>query len=177
MDEPLAYEAYTGTKTPGSGSVIELLANRLGSIITAISVSTEAVVANYDDQAYGARFATGSVEQPYGFTGREHDAESGLIHLRARAYDPVAGVFLQVDPIGFAGGQGNLFAFGANTPISGSGPSGLSVLSMRQINDATAQMKRAALIRVSNGALSLGIGIAEALTQAARGMLVRIGTH
>ena len=33
-------QAYSGTTAPGSGSVIELLANRLGSIITAISVST-----------------------------------------------------------------------------------------------------------------------------------------
>ncbi len=38
------------------------------------------------------------VGNPYLFTGREFDAEDGLYFYRARAYDPVAGRFLQADP-------------------------------------------------------------------------------
>lgn len=126
VDEPLAYEAYSGTTTPGAGSVVELLANRLGSIVTAISVSTGAVAAEYDYQAYGIRTETAVLDQPYGFTAREHDAESGLIHFRARAYDPETGVFLQADPIGFGGGDENLFSYVRNDPINKSDPSGLT---------------------------------------------------
>lgn len=165
VDEPLAFEGYTGTTEPGSGSVIELLANRLGSIITAISVSTGAIAADYDYQAYGARVETGALEQPYGFTGREHDAESGLIHFRARAYDPETGLFLQVDPIGFASKQGNLFAYVGNNPTNSGDPSGLSALSMRQINDANAQMKGAALTNISGHVVGLGASIAEQIMQ------------
>ena len=106
--------------------MIELLANRLGSIITAISVSTGAVAADYDYQAYGARVETGAIEQPYGFTGREHDAESGLIHLRTKAYDPVAGVFLQVDPPEFATGTHNLFSYVGGDPLNHIDPDGLA---------------------------------------------------
>jgi RHS repeat-associated protein len=125
VDEPLAYEAYTGTTTPGSGSVIELLANRLGSIITAVSVSTGAIAAEYDYQAYGARVETAALEQPYGFTGREHDAESGLIYFRARVYDPVAGLFLQVDPIEMTSGTAHLYSYAAQNPVFYTDPTGL----------------------------------------------------
>ncbi len=55
--------------------------------------------------------ATGAavVDQPYGFTDREYDAESGLYYYRARHYDPATGRFLQEDPPGFAAGDLNLY--------------------------------------------------------------------
>ncbi len=101
-DEPLAFEEYSESTAAGSGSVTSLFANRLGSIVTAVAVSTGTVAADYDYDAYGTRTQAGSLEQPYGYAGREHDAESGLLHLRARMYDPQTGLFLQADPIGFA---------------------------------------------------------------------------
>jgi RHS repeat-associated protein len=125
VDEPLAYENYTGTTASGSGSVIELLANRLGSIITAISVSTGAVAAEYDYDSFGTRTETATLDQPYGFTGREHDAESGLMHYRARAYDPETGLFLQRDPLGFSAGDLNLYRYVWNDPHNWKDPSGL----------------------------------------------------
>ncbi|MCP3958861.1 MAG: RHS repeat-associated core domain-containing protein, partial [bacterium] len=36
---------------------------------------------------------------PFGFTGHEHDAESGLIYAKARFYDPEIGIFLSEDPV------------------------------------------------------------------------------
>jgi len=36
---------------------------------------------------------------PYAFTGREFDPESGLYYYRARYYDPHTGTFLQEDPV------------------------------------------------------------------------------
>jgi RHS repeat-associated protein len=165
VDEPLAFEAYTSTTAPGTGSVIELLANRLGSIITALSVSTGAVAAEYDYDSFGTRTQTGTLGQPYGFTGREHDDESGLMHYSARVYDPVAGVFLQSDPIGFASKQANTFAYSGNNPANGTDPSGLSVLSLRQVNDASAQFKGAVLTNVSSGVMGLAAVIADRLLQ------------
>ena len=40
---------------------------------------------------------------PYGFAGREYDAESGLYYMRARYYDPSLGRFLSPDPLDLAG--------------------------------------------------------------------------
>lgn len=105
VDEPLEVESYAGTTAPGSGSVRSLLANRLGSIALAVSVATGAVASEVEYDSFGQRtFVTGAeADAPrYGYTGREHDAESGLIYYRARHYDPALGQFLQQDPIGFA---------------------------------------------------------------------------
>lgn len=57
---------------------------------------------------------------------REFDAETGLIHMGFRDYDPETGRFLQEDPIGFAGGDVNLYAYVHNNPIRYVDPLGLS---------------------------------------------------
>ena len=61
-----------------------------------------------------------------GYTGREHDAETGLLYSRALPYDPVTGTFLQQDPIGFAAGDLNLYAYVENDPFNRTDPSGLT---------------------------------------------------
>jgi len=49
---------------------------------------------------------------------------SGLYYLRARAYSPQWGRFIQVDPIGYAGGI-NLYAYTGNDPLNETDPMGL----------------------------------------------------
>ena len=58
------------------------------------------------------------------FTGREVDAQSGLLYLRGRWMDRTTGRFISQDSIGFAGGL-NLYAYGDNDPISATDPFGL----------------------------------------------------
>ncbi len=65
-----------------------------------------------------------AVGNPYLYTGREFDPESGLFFYRARTYDPGAGRFLQRDPIGPAGGT-NLYEYVASAPAGLSGALGL----------------------------------------------------
>ena len=126
VDEPLSHEQYTGDSTPGTGSVYEIYADRMGSISKVVDVATGAVVAEYSYDAFGqqTQFA-GALFQYYGFTGRETDPESGLIYYRARTYDPAVGRFLQRDPLGFAAGDLNLYAYVENGPLKGRDPSGL----------------------------------------------------
>ncbi|MEO7862054.1 MAG: RHS repeat-associated core domain-containing protein [Nitrospirales bacterium] len=68
---------------------------------------------------------TGTVEQPYTYTGREFDSESGLYYYRARYYDPATGRFLQKDPIGLGGGDVNFYNFVRNNPPRLADPFGL----------------------------------------------------
>ena len=55
----------------------------------------------------------------------EYDVESGLYHLRARHYSPETGTFLSEDPIGFAGGDPNLYRYVNNNPVNFIDPEGL----------------------------------------------------
>ncbi|MFO0929428.1 MAG: tandem-95 repeat protein [Gemmataceae bacterium] len=62
----------------------------------------------------------------YGWTGREHDAETGLQYNRARYYDPQTGRWLSQDPLGFAAGDIDLYRYSRNTPTKTTDPSGLA---------------------------------------------------
>ena len=67
------------------------------------------------------------VENPYAFTGREWDQETGDYYYRARYYNPETGRFLSEDPIGFEGGDSNFYRYVKNQPIikkdaTGNGP-------------------------------------------------------
>ena len=50
-------------------------------------------------------------DQPFGFAGGIWDRDTGLVHFGAREYDPETGRWLQKDPIRFAGGDSNLYAY------------------------------------------------------------------
>ena len=52
------------------------------------------------------------------------DDLTGLLYYRARWYDPSQGRFISEDPIGFRGGDTNLYAYTFNDPINLTDPSG-----------------------------------------------------
>jgi RHS repeat-associated protein len=62
--------------------------------------------------------------QPYTYTGREYDPESGLYFYRARYYDETVGRFISEDPIGIRGGI-NFYSYTHNNPINRIDPMGL----------------------------------------------------
>jgi RHS repeat-associated protein len=53
------------------------------------------------------------------------DEGGGIYFMKNRYYDASAGRFLQKDPIGFEGGQSNLYAYVAGNPVTGIDPMGL----------------------------------------------------
>jgi len=88
------------------------------------SIGTVAKAYAYD--AYGNIVEqTGTVENPYTYTGREFDAETGFYYYRARAYDPRPGRFVQTDPVGHAGWDTNLYTYVDNDPTNQTDPFGL----------------------------------------------------
>ncbi len=52
-------------------------------------------------------------------------SDAGLYYMRARYYDPEVGRFISEDPIGFAGGDVNLYAYVSGNPINYVDPLGL----------------------------------------------------
>jgi RHS repeat-associated protein len=115
IDEPLAVQ---------QGSVTSFYhADGLGSIV-ALTNTSGAVVQTYSYDSFGNITPTGSITQPFTFTAREYDSETGLYFYRARYYDPKAGRFISKDPIGFEGGDVNLFAYTQNNPINFTDPLG-----------------------------------------------------
>ncbi len=68
------------------------------------------------------------IDQPFKFAGQYgimHESND-LYYMRARYYDPEVGRFISEDPIGFEGGDVNLYAYVWNNPINWIDPSGLS---------------------------------------------------
>jgi RHS repeat-associated protein len=75
--------------------------------------------------AFGSIQSGNTLSQPYAFTGREYDAETGLYYYRARYYDPQVGRFISRDPLGFGGGDVNVYAYVKNRPTVLRDPLGL----------------------------------------------------
>jgi RHS repeat-associated protein len=92
--------------------------DHLGSV-RLVTDAAGAVANRYDYDAFGnwADTAYETVANPFGFTARERDAESGLMFYRARYYDPKIGRFISEDPIGFSGGDLNLYRYVYNLPL------------------------------------------------------------
>ena len=84
------------------------LQDHLGST-TALTNSSGSIVESATYDSFGN--ATGNLTTRYGYTGREFDADLGLQYSRARWYDATVGRFISEDPIGFAGGDVNLYAY------------------------------------------------------------------
>jgi RHS repeat-associated protein len=93
----------------------------------------------------GSAISQSAIGNPWLYTGREFDPESGLYHYRARAYDPKAGRFLQRDPAGYVDGLG-LYGYASDCPSSRLDPLGLdddAGAATRALKSAAQALKRA----------------------------------
>ena len=116
IDEPLSIE--TDKKTH------YYHADGLGSI-TALTDRHGNAVQSYEYDSFGNLEQHGEhIRQPFTYTAREWDRETGLYYYRARYYDPMEGRFISRDPIGFKGGV-NLYSYVFNNVINYTDPSGL----------------------------------------------------
>jgi len=107
----------------GSGTALFYLHDQIGSTRLLVN-SSGAVQASYTYDAYGNVMGhTGTVANPLGYDGQFNDAESGLIYLRARYYDPATAQFLVVDP---ARADINPYGYARQDPLNRFDPTGLS---------------------------------------------------
>jgi RHS repeat-associated protein len=116
IDEPLAMLR--------SGATNYYEADGLESV-TSLSNAAGALAQTYTFDSFGNQTASsGSLTNPFRFTAREFDAETGLQFSRARYYDPNAGRFISEDPTGFSAGN-NFYQYVLNDPLNSIDPLGL----------------------------------------------------
>jgi RHS repeat-associated protein len=108
-----------------SGATSYFHADGLGSV-TSLSNAAGTIANTYTYDSFGKLTAsTGSLVNPFQYTARENDSETGLYYYRARYYDPAAGRFISEDPINFFGGE-NFYRYVYNSPVGLTDPMGLS---------------------------------------------------
>jgi RHS repeat-associated protein len=101
-----------------------LITDHLGSVRLVIDTSTGAVLDRIDYDAFGVVTSAGTPSVPFGFAGGLYDAATGLVRFGARDYDPVTGRWTAKDPIGFGGGDANLYGYTLGDPVNRIDPTG-----------------------------------------------------
>ncbi len=101
---------------------------------------------------------------PFGFAGGLHDRDTDLVRFGYRDYDPDTGRWTAKDPIGFSGGDTDLYGYVLNDPVNLIDPYGLYSLNQFE-HDA------ASLAAGFGDTLTSGFGLFDtSLTEMARGL-------
>ncbi|RPF46827.1 RHS repeat-associated protein [Thermodesulfitimonas autotrophica] len=127
--------AHLDNTRPASQEPLYYLQDGLGSVRQLVTPAGKQR-AKYDYDPFGLPLTGGKLPganenvlyNPYGFTGEQHDRETGFIYLRARYYDPEVGRFISKDP--FPGLLSmplsqNGYSYVENNPVNFTDPLGL----------------------------------------------------
>lgn len=101
------------------GRTYRIIADHLGSPRLVIDTGTGAVLQRMDYDEYGKVILdTNPRFQPFGFAGGLYDPQTGLVRFGARDYDPEIGRWTAKDPIGFGGGDSNIYGYVESNPVN-----------------------------------------------------------
>jgi RHS repeat-associated protein len=110
------------TRTDSNGP-LNFLTDGLGSTLS-LTDANGTETTQYTYEPFGQTSTSGSASSNSAqFTGRENDG-TGLYYYRARYYSPALQRFISEDPLGFSGGDLNLYAYTGNDPVNMVDPSG-----------------------------------------------------
>ncbi len=119
----LGIDEFLARTDTSSGATSTFLTDTLGSSL-ALTDSAGTLQTEYTYDPFGRVVTTGAPNgSSYQYTGRENDS-IGLDYYRARYYDPELHRFISEDPIGFEGGDVNLYAYVSNNPTNYIDPDG-----------------------------------------------------
>ena len=114
-------EYFTRTDSAGARN---FMTDPLGSTV-ALADSNGALQTQYTYDPFGnTTLSGGGTTNSFAYTGRELDA-AGVYYYRERYYSPTLQRFVSEDPIGFGGGQSNLYAYVGDNPLNRTDPTGM----------------------------------------------------
>ena len=136
--------------TDREGSVVRIMGSS-GTIVNTVS---------YAD-AYGAGPSNSSSAQAdrYEYAGGQYDKDTQLEYDGVRFYDPNTEKWLSQDPLGFAGGDSNLYRYVGDSPVDNVDPSGLFWWEAWEYTKAFGQGLAQGGANLANGVQDAGIGI------------------
>ncbi|MFH8223139.1 polymorphic toxin-type HINT domain-containing protein [Streptomyces sp. NPDC018057] len=110
------------------GKLFFLLPDQHGTATTEVTADAAQEVTHRKTNIFGGPRGTQPLKWAgdKGFVGGTNDADTGLVHLGAREYDPSTGRFISVDPVMDLNDpqQLNGYTYGDNNPVSLSDPAG-----------------------------------------------------
>jgi RHS repeat-associated protein len=119
IDEWFSRTDSTGAATP--------LQDALGSTIALVDPSGN-LTTQYSYDPFGNTAVLGAADSnPFQYTGRENE-ENGIYFYRARYYSPALHRFISQDPLGFGGGDVNVYNYALDGPTNFVDPSGLDIM-------------------------------------------------
>lgn len=94
------------------GVTYRIIADHLSSPRLVVDTTTDAILQRMDYDEFGTVILdTNPGFQPFGSAGGIYDRDTGLVRLRVRDHDPETGRWMTKDPIGFPGGDFNLYRY------------------------------------------------------------------
>jgi len=128
-NETARYAQSPGVDTPLAGlrSATTAFYQQDGlGLVTSLSDTTGALANTYVYDSFGnLTSTTGAFNNPFQYTGRDYDSETGMRYYRARYYDSASGRFISENPLGFGGGGPNFYDYTFNGSPNSVDPFGL----------------------------------------------------
>jgi RHS repeat-associated protein len=98
---------------------LKVVADTSGTVVKNIEYDTFGNIITDSDPAFTV---------PFGFAGGLHDRDTGLVRFGYRDYDPDVARWTAKDPIGFAGGDTDLYGYCLSDPVDFADPNGLAIV-------------------------------------------------
>ncbi|WP_370307296.1 RHS repeat-associated core domain-containing protein [Sinimarinibacterium flocculans] len=130
------------------GSVTyRIVSDHLGSVRLVVDTSTGVVAQEIRYDAWGrVIFDSSPGFQPFGYAGGLYDSDTKLVRFGWRDYDPHIGRWTAKDPIRFAGGDTNIYAYAGSDPINNIDPTGLELRRAEEVAAILAEVRGSNLL-------------------------------
>ncbi|POZ52863.1 RHS repeat-associated core domain-containing protein [Methylovulum psychrotolerans] len=125
-----AYFVKTNPSTQNQ-TTYRIISDHLGSPRLVINTTNGSVAQRIDYDVWGnITQDTNPGFQPFGYAGGLYDQHTKLVRFGARDYDAETGRWTAKDPIGFGGGDSNLYGYVVGDPVNWVDPNGLNAVTL-----------------------------------------------